>query len=164
MFPLLAHPADVQRAADELRGAGCEVLGLMCDVTSRDDVDKFIGTVAERWQQIDVLVNNAGIIQTGPIESMTLEDFRSSIDTHFWGPVYATRAALPFSAAHACTDCQYRLNWRKNERATHAAIQCGQIYLSAFRRTANRARKTRCTSNDSMSGFVRTGSPRNARF
>jgi len=88
--------ADVQRAAEELRRDGCEVLGLVCDVTSRDDVEKLIHTVVERWQRIDVLVNNAGVIQTGPIESMTLDDFRSSIDTHFWGPLYAVRAALPY--------------------------------------------------------------------
>jgi short-subunit dehydrogenase len=45
--------------------------------------------------RIDVLVNNAGVIEVGPFEVMTLEDFGAAMDTHFWGPVYATLAVLP---------------------------------------------------------------------
>ena len=44
---------------------------------------------------IDVLVNNAGIIQVGPLEHMTVDDFEEAMATHFWGPLFTILAALP---------------------------------------------------------------------
>ena len=44
---------------------------------------------------MDVLVNNAGIIQVGPIDHMKIADFEDAMLTHFWGPLYAILAALP---------------------------------------------------------------------
>lgn len=43
-----------------------------------------------------MLVNNAGTIAVGPIETMTLADFDEAMRTHFWGPVYTTMAVLPY--------------------------------------------------------------------
>jgi short-subunit dehydrogenase len=54
-----------------------------------------VSEVQEHLGPVDVLVNNAGIIQTGPVESMTLEDFKEAVDTHLWGPLYTTLAVLP---------------------------------------------------------------------
>jgi NAD(P)-dependent dehydrogenase (short-subunit alcohol dehydrogenase family) len=42
-----------------------------------------------------VIINNAGIIQVGPLDHMTLPDYQDAMDTHFWGPLYTTLAALP---------------------------------------------------------------------
>src|SRR5262249_19588566 len=44
---------------------------------------------------IDVLVNNAGVIQVGPVATMTVDDFESAMASNFWGAVYTTLAALP---------------------------------------------------------------------
>jgi NAD(P)-dependent dehydrogenase (short-subunit alcohol dehydrogenase family) len=157
--------ADVQRAADELRGEGCDVLGLVCDVTSRDDVDRFISAVAERWQQVDVLVNNAGVIQTGPIESMTLEDFRNSIDTHFWGPVYTTRAALPFLRREHGRIVNIASIGGKISVPHMLPYSAGKFALVGFSeglRAELAKHGVRVTTV--CPGLMRTGSPRNARF
>jgi NAD(P)-dependent dehydrogenase (short-subunit alcohol dehydrogenase family) len=157
--------ADVQRAAEELRHAGREVLGLMCDVTSRDDVEKFIGTVAERWQQIEVLVNNAGIIQAGPIESTTLEDFRSSIDTHFWGPLYATRVALPFLRRERGRIVNIASIGGKISVPHMLPYSAGKFALVGFSeglRTELARHNVRVTTV--CPSLIRTGSPRNASF
>jgi len=45
--------------------------------------------------RLDILVNNAGVIQAAPLEHVQLDDYRESLDTHFWGPLYLIRAALP---------------------------------------------------------------------
>ena len=44
---------------------------------------------------IDVLINDAGIIQVGPLQHLTIEDFENAMATHFWGPLFAILAVLP---------------------------------------------------------------------
>jgi short-subunit dehydrogenase len=51
--------------------------------------------VLAQYGAIDVLVNNAGTIEVGPVETMTLEDFDRAMRVMFWGVVYPTMALLP---------------------------------------------------------------------
>ena len=48
-----------------------------------------------RWGRIDVLVNNAGVIQVGPVQNMTVADYQEAMAVHFWGPLGAINAVLP---------------------------------------------------------------------
>jgi len=86
---------ELSRARDELEGAGGEVLALPCDVSDRVQVEAMVAQVHERFGAVDVLVNNAGVIQVGPMESMTEEDYEEAMGVHFWGPLYTTMAVLP---------------------------------------------------------------------
>jgi NAD(P)-dependent dehydrogenase (short-subunit alcohol dehydrogenase family) len=85
----------LERAEAELRSRGAEVLALNCDVSHQDEVQRLVDATMQRWGQIDVVFNVAGVIQVGPLEEMTLEDFREAMDIHFWGPVYMSLAVLP---------------------------------------------------------------------
>ncbi len=87
--------AELKRARDELSGQGADVLAIACDVTRREDVDALVDLVIDRFGRIDVLVNNAGVIQVGPFEVTTLDDYEQALRTHFWGPLYTTQAVLP---------------------------------------------------------------------
>lgn len=86
---------EVQRAESELRALGGTVLAATCDVTYRDEVVRFISRVETELGPIDVLVNNAGLVQVGPVELMSVEDFDAAMKVHFWAPLYATLAVLP---------------------------------------------------------------------
>ncbi|QRK08964.1 SDR family oxidoreductase [Archangium violaceum] len=86
---------ELSRARDELVRDGGEVLAIPCDVSDRVQVEAMVAQVHERFGVVDVLVNNAGIIQVGPLESMTEEDFEEAMNVHFWGPLYTTLAVLP---------------------------------------------------------------------
>jgi NAD(P)-dependent dehydrogenase (short-subunit alcohol dehydrogenase family) len=86
---------DLEVAADDLKSRGAEVLAMECDVRSRTEVEQFIEAVRTRFGRVDVLVNNAGIIQVGPIESMEIEDFEEAMDIMFWGVLYPIWSALP---------------------------------------------------------------------
>ncbi|MFS4461022.1 SDR family NAD(P)-dependent oxidoreductase [Bdellovibrio sp. HCB2-146] len=67
----------------------------VCDSKQREQVEKCIAQVIQDFGQIDIVVNNAGVISTAPIENTTETDFTDSISTHFWGPYYMIETALP---------------------------------------------------------------------
>jgi NAD(P)-dependent dehydrogenase (short-subunit alcohol dehydrogenase family) len=71
------------------------VTTVVCDVRNRDAARRLIDDVVAKTGRIDVLVNNAGIVQVGPIDHMTLSDYEDAMNTHFWGPLYMIVASLP---------------------------------------------------------------------
>jgi NAD(P)-dependent dehydrogenase (short-subunit alcohol dehydrogenase family) len=87
--------AELDRAAQDLRHRGGSVLTVVCDVVDRDQVSQMVQRVRDEFGQIDVLVNNAGVISVGPIETQTVDDFREAMDVMFWGQVNTILAVLP---------------------------------------------------------------------
>jgi NAD(P)-dependent dehydrogenase (short-subunit alcohol dehydrogenase family) len=87
--------AALERARQELEARGADVLVLPCDIRQQDQVTQAIDRAAARFGALDVLINNAGVIQVGPLAHMTVEDFDTAMRTHFWGPLFTILAALP---------------------------------------------------------------------
>lgn len=86
---------ELDRAKEDLRDRGAEVFDVVCDVRNQNEVNQMIDAVCNHYGQIDVLINNAGVIQVGPLEVQTEEDFRDALDVHFWGAYYAMNAVIP---------------------------------------------------------------------
>ncbi|MFT3698081.1 MAG: SDR family oxidoreductase [Kofleriaceae bacterium] len=87
--------AELERAKQELVRMGIDTFAMVCDVSDRDDVLKLIASVEDDFGAIDVLVNNAGIIQVGPLEAMTEDDFERAMKINWGGPLHAMMAVLP---------------------------------------------------------------------
>ena len=87
--------AELERAATELRREGTRVLTIPCDVREREAVERAVAEVAGHFGALDVLVNNAGVIQVGPLAHMQEEDFKNALAVHLWGALHTTFAALP---------------------------------------------------------------------
>ena len=87
--------AELQRAKEDLASYGAEVFDVLCDVREQVQVDEMITDVRSRFGRIDVLINNAGVIQVGPLDAQTQADFEDAMQVHFWGPFYAMQAVLP---------------------------------------------------------------------
>lgn len=95
---LIARDADeLDRAAGQLRSlqSRADVFTVQADVRRQADVDRAVARTIDRHGRVDVVINNAGIIQVGPLDHMKVSDYDDAIKTHFWGPLYMTLAVLP---------------------------------------------------------------------
>jgi NAD(P)-dependent dehydrogenase (short-subunit alcohol dehydrogenase family) len=92
--------ARLARAREDLeRVGGAEVLTVGCDVADRARAEALIERTVTRFGRIDVLVNNAGVVQVGPVRTMTAADFERAVGVMLLGTVYPTLAALPHMLA-----------------------------------------------------------------
>lgn len=159
-------PDEVDWAVKELTTQGTDVFGYVCDITQKEKVHALVDAVIEHWGRIDVLVNNAGIIQAGPLSTMTLNDFDKAMKTHFWGPLFAIQAVLPqmrnqgngrivnissiggkVSVPHLLPYCASKFALTGLSKGLRTELSKDGIYVT-----------TVCP------GLMRTGSPRNAEF
>jgi short-subunit dehydrogenase len=92
-------PGELERARAGLLARGAEVLAVPCDLAEPADAERLVAAALRRFGAVDVLVNDAGIIQVGPYESLSLDDYRAAMAVNFWGTVHATLAVLPHMRA-----------------------------------------------------------------
>src|SRR4051794_40285357 len=77
---------ELERAKAELTRRGGDVLAVQCDLCERLEIRAAVAEVLACYGKIDVLFNNAGIIQVGPVENMRQQDFERAMSVHFWAP------------------------------------------------------------------------------
>jgi NAD(P)-dependent dehydrogenase (short-subunit alcohol dehydrogenase family) len=92
---------ELARARHELAAAGGDVIAIACDVANVARVERAAADVVARWGRLDILINDAGIIEVGPLGALTLADFHQTMDVNFWGTVYASLAVLPHMRARS---------------------------------------------------------------
>ena len=96
---LLARDAtELARARERIlaKVPNASVYPFVCDVTDRDRAARVIRDAAGAMGGIDLLVNNAGAILVGPLETMDREDYDALLDLHFHAVRECVNAALPF--------------------------------------------------------------------
>ena len=162
---LARDPEALERARQLLAGLGT-VFVRPCDVRDETQIKESIRDVRHELGDIDVLVNNAGTITVGPMDTMTAEEYRESLDVFFWGPLNATLAVLP------------EMRKRQHGRIVNISsiggkisvphllpYSVGKFALSGFSE-GMRAELTRDNVyvTTVYPGLMRTGSPRNAEF
>ena len=96
---LLARDAEeLERALGDIRNEvpDVDVMAVQTDVRKRYDVERAVALVIERFGRVDAVINNAGVIQVGPIDHMAPSDYDDAMNTHFWGPLHVSLAAIPY--------------------------------------------------------------------
>ena len=153
-------------AARDLSRRGGRCMAFACDVRDAAAVARMVDEIEYAWGTIDVLFNVAGVIEVGPFDSMTHEDFHRSMDTHCWGVLHTVEAVLP---------AMRRQNWGRivniaslgGKRAVphmlpYAASKFALVGLSTGLRAELAPDGILVTTV--CPGLMRTGSPRNATF
>ena len=77
---------ELARAKTDLDRFATEVLTIQCDLLETAQIQSAVQQILQRFGKIDILINNAGTIEIGPIEHMQLKDFDRSMRLHFWAP------------------------------------------------------------------------------
>jgi NAD(P)-dependent dehydrogenase (short-subunit alcohol dehydrogenase family) len=93
---LLARNREELLRAEKRLGAGPGVLTIPCDVVQREAVRHAVDVAMQQFGRIDMLINNAGVIQVAPLEHMSYADFHHAMNVHFWGALHCTEAVLPY--------------------------------------------------------------------
>ena len=84
----------LEQTAKELSANGGSVVPHPADVTNEAQVEALFAAVTSRFGRLDVLVNNAGAFDGGPIENLSLEAWEKVMAVNLRGPFLCTRAAF----------------------------------------------------------------------
>jgi NAD(P)-dependent dehydrogenase (short-subunit alcohol dehydrogenase family) len=161
---LLARNEDELARAAAQFPPGSDVMTLRCDVRRRADVRAAIDSILDRWSVVDVLINNAGVIQVGPLEHMTTGDFENAMATHFWGPLHLMFEIVPAMRRRGFGRIVNISSIGGRVAVPHLAPYCASKFalagLSDAVRTELDPYGIRVTTV--VPGLMRTGSPMNA--
>ena len=89
-------PEQLGQAHVELEGLGADVMSMTVDVTDQRQVQAMIIDILEHYGRLDVLINNAGIVQVGPQENMGVNEYEQAMKTNFWSALYTMLAVIPY--------------------------------------------------------------------
>ena len=99
---IVATTERIYERAEELKVEGIDAKGYIADLMDREQVKKLVAAVTEEFGQIDVLVNNAGMVQVGAEEDffgfldMTYESWDDAIDRNLNITFNVTKEVMPF--------------------------------------------------------------------
>jgi short-subunit dehydrogenase len=91
--------AELDHAAARLRAAGADVVTVACDVTREESAGQLVDAAREHYGRLDILINNAGVIRVGPVQSTSPADYEAALAAMAVAPVRLTLAALPVMQA-----------------------------------------------------------------
>jgi len=89
----------LERLAGEITAAGGSVLATALDVTRREDVERFVGAAQQAFGQLDVMVNNAGVMPLSLLASLKVDEWDRMVDVNIKGVLYGIAAVLPVMQA-----------------------------------------------------------------
>ncbi len=162
---LARDEAELDRAGRMLADEGADVTIVRCDVRRRADVRAAVAAIHDRFSAVDVLINNAGVIQVGPLDHMIRDDFENAMATHFWGPLNMILETVPAMRRRGFGRIVNITSIGGRIAVPHLAPYCASKFALVGLSDALRAELDRfgIRVTTVSPGLMRTGSPRNVQ-
>lgn len=84
-----------ERVVEEIKALGGEALANAANVADPEQVQAMVDDAVARWERVDILINNAGILRDKTFSKVTLENFAAVMDVHVMGSVHCCKAVWP---------------------------------------------------------------------
>ncbi len=88
-------PDELARACVDLTRSGGDALAVECDLLEPAQIRQAMERIVDHFGGLDVVINNAGIIEVGPLAHMERADFEKAMMLHFWAPYHIVGEAIP---------------------------------------------------------------------
>ncbi len=158
--------AELECAKADLAAPDNRILTIPCDITMPFEVEAMIQAIRTHYGRIDVLVNNAGLINVGPMEAMTHADFQDAMQTNYQAALATILAVLPEMRARQAGRIVNIASIGGKISVPHllpySVSKFALVGLSEGLRAE--LKKDGIFVTTVCPGLMRTGSPRNATF
>lgn len=84
------------RVVKEITEAGGDAIAVGASVPNQAEIDTLFAEARKAYGKVDILVNNAGVFGFGPLDEITVDEYRRQYDTNVLGLLLTTKAALPY--------------------------------------------------------------------
>lgn len=158
--------AELNRAREELASTGGDVFTVSCDLQDLAQIEAAIRNVVGHFGRLDVLINNAGIIEVGPLAHMQQRDFERAMNLHFWAPYHVIMTSLPHLRRAGEARIVNIASIGGRLAVPHLAPYCASKFALVGLSDSLRAELTRdnILVTTVLPGTMRTGSHVNAQF
>jgi len=163
---LARDPDELAAAKTKLDQFAAEVLTIQCDLVETAQIQSAVQQTLQHFGKIDILINNAGVIEVGPIDHLQLKDFDRAMRIHFWAPYILQFLIVPqmrgkgggrivnissiggrIAVPHMAAYCASKFALAGFSDAARAELACDKIYVTTV-----------------TPGLMRTGSDVHAQF
>lgn len=86
----------IEKLHDIAQSLPCEALPVKCDVSIEEDCKQMVEQAVEKFERVDVLINNAGLSMRALFDDLDLSVLHKLMNVNFWGTVNCTKYALPY--------------------------------------------------------------------
>ena len=164
---LLARDGDELAATKtKLDQFGTNVLTIQCDLVDTAQIQSAVQQALQHFRKIDILINNAGVIEVGPIEHLQLKDFDRAMRIHFWAPYILQFLIVPQMRAKGGGRIVNISSIGGRIGVPHMAAYCASKFALAGFSDASRAEfaRDKIYVTTVTPGLMRTGSEVHAQF
>lgn len=86
---------NVAKQCEEISPTKLKPLPIIADMNKENDIENIVKATIDHFKKLDVLVNNAGVLESGTIETTSLEQYDRVMNVNVRGPYYLTMLAVP---------------------------------------------------------------------
>src|SRR5579859_5142291 len=118
-----SNKAAAQQALRQFQASGAECVAVETDVTDPTKAEHLVGTVADRYGRIDILVNNVGGFRWGTLAESSLADWQSIFDSNLSSVVHMSRAVLTHMRRGRCDASSISAPWERSAPSVRRKFQ-----------------------------------------